>query len=44
MMKIAVVDDEKQWVSHTKKLIERYYKKTCIEIDGYLSGIQFMKN
>lgn len=43
-MKIAIVDDEKQWVSHTKKLIENHYKKTCIKIDGYLSGIQFMKN
>ena len=42
-MRVAIIDDEKQWVSHTKKLVEKYYNNRNVEVKGYLSGIQFMQ-
>lgn len=42
-MRVAIIDDEKQWVSHTKKLVEKYYNNPNVEVKGYLSGIQFMQ-
>ena len=42
-MRVAIIDDEKQWVSHTKKLVEKYYNSPNLEVKGYLSGIQFMQ-
>lgn len=42
-MRVAIIDDEKQWVSHTKKLVEKYYNNPNVEVKGYLSGIQFIQ-
>ena len=42
-MRIAIIDDERQWVAYTKKFISNHYEGRVTEIDGYLSGLEFMK-
>lgn len=42
-MKIAIIDDEKQWVTHTKNLVQKHYSSMNVEIDVFLSGVQFIK-
>lgn len=41
-MKIAIIDDEKRWVTHTKKFVLNHYKTATAKVDCYLSGINFM--
>lgn len=42
-MRVAIIDDEKQWVAYTKKLVQEHYKKDNPEVYGFLSGVQFMQ-